>query len=271
MRFATGKEPDRMKKPLSFLLAPAVCALTGCAGGAGNDDAAFGDGGKLPYTCDLDESCGADSVEREFDHADSPYYTFPDFYNMESTDSLTILSRFQTQQQTSEWSCGGCCALMVLNWYGKLGDYTEESLARFRSNSLTPEATSMTQLTEIFEGVGGFELYSVLDCGEDAARELFTPEFIQEPLRAGKPIIVGWNDWGGHWQIVIGYDTMGTESSMDDVVIMADPYDTTDHNQDGYGTYGAERFLSNFTFYDYFDPSTGEPNDCCFLIATPQE
>jgi hypothetical protein len=41
--------------------------------------------------------------------------------------------------------------------------------------------------------------------------------------------MIGWNDWGGHWQVIIGYDTMGTEVEQDDVLIVADPYDTTDH------------------------------------------
>mgnify|MGYP001085109336 CR=1 FL=1 len=70
--------------------------------------------------------------------------------------------------------------------------------------------------------------------------------------------------------VIIGYDTMGTETTQDDVIIVADPYDTTDHNQDGYGVYGAERFLYNFTFYNFFDDASGEPNDMCFLVATPQ-
>ncbi len=52
-------------------------------------------------------------------------------------------------------------------------------------------------------------------------------------LKEGTPVMVAWNDWGGHWQVVIGYDTMGTETTQDDVLIVADPYDTTDHNQDG--------------------------------------
>ena len=82
--------------------------------------------------------------------------------------------------------------------------------------------------------------------------------------------MVGWNDWGGHWQVIIGYDTMGTETTQDDVIIVADPYDTTDHNQDGYGVYGAERFLYNFTFYDFFDEANDDINDMAFLIAKPQ-
>ena len=68
---------------------------------------------KIPYTCDLDPEYGADSVERDGDHTDSPYFKAPDFYNMKPTESLTILSNFKTQQQTSEWSCGVSSALMI--------------------------------------------------------------------------------------------------------------------------------------------------------------
>ena len=57
---------------------------------------------------------------------------------MKSTDTLTILTNFKTQQQTSEWSCGVSSVLMMLEWYGKRGDYSEETLAQFRSNGLTP-------------------------------------------------------------------------------------------------------------------------------------
>ena len=240
-------------------------ACQGEAKAAGN----YTDEMKIPYPTDLSEADGADSVERQGDHENSPYFSTLDFYNMESTDSLTILHHFQTQQQTSEWSCGVSSALMVMNWYGKLGDYNEETLAAYRSNALAPEATSLRQLIEIFEGVGGYTLYSTYDC-QDTVYDVFTYDFIQETLAAGNPILVGWNDWGGHWQVIIGYDTMGTETTQDDVLIVADPYDTTDHNQDGYGVYSAERFLYNFTFYDFFDTANGDLNDMCFLVAVPE-
>lgn len=87
---------------------------------------------KIPYAIDLSEEDGADSVERAGDHADSPYFAHPDVYNMESTDILTILHNFKTQQQTSEWSCGVTSALMVLEWYDRLGDWNEETLAALR-------------------------------------------------------------------------------------------------------------------------------------------
>ena len=255
-----------MKKLIVWLLVLCMSlSLTSAfATEAGNytDEMKFDDG------CDLSAEDGADSVERLGDHQGSPYFSNLDFYNMESGDTLTILPHFKTIQQSSEWSCGVTSALMTLEWYGLRGDYTEESLAQLRPNGLTPGATSLSQLIAIFDGVGGFDCYSAIDAGEDVY-DIFTFDFIQETLAAGNPILIGWNDWGGHWQVIIGYDTMGTETTQDDVIIVADPYDTTDHNQDGYGVYSAERFLYNFTFYNFFDEESGELNDMCFLVATP--
>ena len=219
---------------------------------------------KFDDFADLSEEDGSDSAERYGDHVDSPYFKHPDFYHMESTDSLTILPHFQTIQQSSEWSCGVASALMVLEWNGMRGDYTEETLAMLRPQGLEPGATSLSQMVAMFEGVGGFDCYSAIDAGEDVY-DIFTFDFIQETLAGGDPIMIGWNDWGGHWQVIIGYDTMGTETTQDDVIIVADPYDSTDHNQDGYGIYGAERFLYNFTFYNFFEED--ELNDMCFLVA----
>lgn len=263
-----------MKKFIVFF--SLLClALSGCSNSPKEPDSVadtrphgnYSDEMKIPYTTDLEEY-GADSVERDGDHVDSPYFNTLDFYNMESTDSLTILTNFKTQQQTSEWSCGVTSALMVLNWYDLMGEYNEESLAEYRDNGLEPGATSLNQAIQIFDGVGGFDVYSTFDC-VDTVYDVFTFDYIQETLAGGTPIMVGWNDWGGHWQVIIGYDTMGTETTQDDVIIVADPYDTTDHNQDGYGVYGAERFLYNFTFYNFFDEA--DLNDMCFVVATPEK
>jgi ABC-type bacteriocin/lantibiotic exporters, contain an N-terminal double-glycine peptidase domain len=234
--------------------------------------AAYAEGGnysdemKIAYKTDISPEDGADSVERLGDHQDSPYFSRLDFYNMESTDTLTILPKFKTIQQTSEWSCGVTAALMVIDYYGKLSDHDEASLAKLRTQGDAPGATSLSQAIAIFDAVGGFELQTTLDYGE-AIHDEFSLETIQAFLKDGIPVMIGWNDWGGHWQVIIGYDTMGTETEQDDVLIVADPYDTTDHNQDGYGVYGAERFIYNFTMYDFFDDSEG--NDMLFIAAKP--
>ena len=52
-----------------------------------------------------------------------------------------------------------------------------------------------------------------------------------------------WTDWGGHWQVIIGIDTCETDDPYDDVLIMADPYDVTDHNKDGYFVVPLGRFF----------------------------
>lgn len=261
-----------MKRYLSVFIAAMVMVLgLGICAEAEENHGNYTDEMKIPYSVDLSEEDGADSVERMGDHVDSPYYSRLDFYNMTSNDTLVILPAFKTQQQTSEWSCGVTSALMAINYFGKLGDYNEESLAAFRSTGRTtgvggtePSATSLDQVIDIFEAVGGFELTTTHDLTEDNP---FTLDMLRGFLEEGMPVLVCWNDWGGHWQVVIGYDTMGTETYQDDVLIVADPYDTTDHNQDGYGVYGAERFYYNFTTYNFFNDE--DMNDQLFVAVKP--
>ena len=45
----------------------------------------------------------------------------------------------------------------------------------------------------------------------------------------------------GHFTIIIGYDDIGTEILEDDVVIVVDPFDTSDHICDGYVIWSFER------------------------------
>ena len=230
----------------------------------------FSDEMKIPYATDLSPEDGADSVERTGDHENSPYFAHPDVYNLESTDTLTVLHNFKTQQQTSEWACGVTSALMVLEWYGKLGDWNEETLAALRHSLDGTDlegypGTTLNQAMDIFNGVGGFDMVTTYDRPEG-----IWMDDIQGWLAEGKPVMICWNDWGGHWQVIVGYDTMGTEAENDDVFLVADPYDTTDHNQDGYGVYPAERLMYNFTMYDSFPESEGG-NDMLFVVASPAE
>ena len=81
-----------------------LCAmvLAGCSATKVN----MSDEMKIDNPVDLSKEDGADSVERDGDHEDSIYFAHPDFYNMESTDTLTILSHFNTLHHSSAWSCG---------------------------------------------------------------------------------------------------------------------------------------------------------------------
>ena len=52
-------------------------------------------------------------------------------------------------------------------------------------------------------------------------------------------------EFGGHWRVIIGYDTLGTEDDLyDDVLIFVDPYDTSDNDDNGFTFGSADRFFS---------------------------
>ncbi|SEA13023.1 C39 family peptidase [Proteiniphilum acetatigenes] len=172
---------------------------------------------------------GAAKSERRLDIKNSPYFTSYDFYNMESEGTLVLLKNFKTIQQATEVTCGPACVLMVLEYFGKKGNYNEKMLKELQGTD--QDTTYLRHLLNIFEAVGGFKYVSTFDYKkkEDTPQNLF-PDYLKRDI----PVIVGSNEWEGHWQVVIGYDTMGTETKADDILILADPYDTTDHNQDGY-------------------------------------
>ncbi len=77
----------------------------------------------------------------------------------------------------------------------------------------------------------------------DDAKDSYFVNWVLTNLNANRPIMVEWSDWDGHWQAIIGYDTNGTAGIGDDVIIFADPYDTSDSWQDGYYYYPAERWF----------------------------
>lgn len=220
----------------------------------------FSDDHKIPYSDDL-EIEGAAGVERQADVKNSQYYVHPDFYNMKSTESLTLLENFKTIQQATEWTCGPTSALMVLEHYGKRNDLNEMDLVSLRQND-KPGATTLKQMINIFEGLGDWDVYSTYDLDDP---DVVPEDMIVNFLKENKPILIGWDDWGGHWLAIIGYDDMGTETTADDVLIMADPYDTTDHNQDGYLIQSFERVFYNWG--NNFDPDFSKN---VFLVPTPK-
>lgn len=75
------------------------------------------------------------------------------------------------------------------------------------------------------------------------AKDTYFVKWITDNLKASRPIMVEWGDWDGHWQAIIGYDNNGTPGIGDDILIFADPYDTSDSWQDGYYYYPLERFF----------------------------
>lgn len=218
-----------MRRLTAILLA--LACLCGCAG-------------QRPERHLLNEgetSGGAAAFAGIGDHADSRYYVVNDFYTMKSGGGLHLLPEFAPCQQTEEYSCACACALMVLRYFGETS-YDEQQLCRMAGTD-TVEGTTPAQLEALFTGLG-WQTDSHI--GSDAA--FASPEewrtFLVQRIDEGTPVMVDWVDWGGHWQVVIGVDDCGTDSVWDDVMIFADPYDVTDHYQDGYYTFPLGRFFS---------------------------
>ena len=188
----------------------------------------------------LDDEAGADAFRNSLDHPDSRYYITNDFYNMKSDANLHIMSNYETYQQTTEYSCGGAAALMVLEYYG-IYDYNELEICELVGTD-TSKGSSVEGLQSFFDSLG-FRL----DCHAETEPRFGDIEeceaFLIQAIDEGAPVLVDWVDWYGHWHTIIGIDTCGTDSPYDDVLIMADSYDVTDHYQDGYYVVPFGRFF----------------------------
>ena len=269
-----------------------VSSIVACSKSETNDVTLGGESTKvdntIPYPKEYDiKSSGASSYDNSGDHKDSPYFTQLDVYNLKSTDTLTVLSEYKTYQQTKEYTCGPATALMVLNHFGEI-NYDELEISDMMNshkdlngnniddigvaNEQGEFGTSTDRMVSFFEKIG-WNVTSSLNEGKLEGGYTFDDplkfrEFVINNLKENTPIMVEWIDWAGHWSSIIGYDTMGTDEFGDDVLILADPYDTSDHTQDGYYIYPAERF-----FYMWLDKNIlpKEQGVQQWVIAKPQK
>ncbi len=175
----------------------------------------------------------------------SPYFAQPDIYNMQSTEHLLLLPHFATTQQITHYTCGPAAANMVVKYFHGSSIDDEMTVAKIMSTNKS-NGTNTKGMVNYFKHLG-WEVHSSINDTTPKNYPAFL-KFVQTNLQNNTPIIVENVDWGGHWRVIIGYDTMGTEHTGDDVLIMADPFDTSDHLQDGYNIVSAERF-----FYMWFD------------------
>ncbi|HQQ12822.1 MAG TPA: C39 family peptidase, partial [Bacteroidales bacterium] len=136
---------------------------------------------------------------------------------------------------TTDYSCGPSSVVTLLGYYGRTAD--EMQIASEMGTS-TSCGTNPQQMAD-WLSVNGFDA---------SWHENGTLEMLRASLEDKAPVLVEWSDWGGHWVLVVGYDTRNTETMADDVIIFADPYDRHDDNMDGLTWFNAERF-----FYMWYD------------------
>ncbi len=209
---------------------------------------------------------GAAAFAGKTDHPASRYYVFNDYFNMESDETLHILTHFQTYQQTTEYTCGAASALMVLNWFGR-HRYHEMVVAEL-IDSIPEKGSAVENVADFFDLIGWkVDYHASVEPRFETPKDL--EQFAISCIDKQHPILVDWVDWAGHWQVIIGIDTCGTETPYDDVLILADPYDVTNHFQNGYYTFPLARF-----FYMWREgpcAQKAEPFQQPFVVAWPED
>ncbi len=196
------------------------------------------------YSCDKDDS--------EIDPCPSSDYYVLDITNGEPRPGLTLL-KVESFQQTTEYTCGPAAVVSLLGFYGRSGN--ELNIAQEMGTSNTV-GTNPEQMATWLSNNG-------FDASWHEYGELDT---LTNRLKRNIPTLVEWNDWGGHWVLVIGYDNRQTEDLMDDVIIFADPYDRHDDHQDGYTWFNAVRF-----YYMWYDALLfGDVMKRIYITATPK-
>lgn len=217
------------------------------------------------YQSRLDKA-GASAFTGRVNHANSRYYVFNDFYNMESDETLHILTHFETYQQTTEYTCGAACALMVLNRFDAVG-YHEHLIGKLVESHPT-RGTTVENLADFFDLIGWNVEYHAEPRESFDSPKAFE-EYVIDRIDRGIPIMIDWVDWAGHWQVLVGIDTCGTDTPYDDVLIFADPYDVTDHFQDGYYIFSLGRFFGMWREGPCTDKA--EPYKQPYVTAWPKD
>lgn len=176
---------------------------------------------QIPYPSNYDtKSAGASSYNGLANVPKSPYFQQLDFYNMQPTDSLVLLPKFRTYQQTTEYTCGPAAALMVVEHFQGRSEEDELAIGKIMGTK-SYTGTNTKGMVKYFKKKG-WQVTSSADKDKTPQNTQEFKAFVVEHLKRNVPIMVENVDWGGHWRVIIGYDTMGTDDiTSSDVLIMA--------------------------------------------------
>lgn len=200
---------------------------------------------------------GPAAAEHKYDVTDSPYFKSIDVYNLKSGGSLLLLEKYKTKQQETDYTCGPAAAFTVVQHFFGTVPESEKEIAQImgtRPAGVKDPGTNTRGMSRYFEEKGWRVKNPLKDGSFKTYREFL--QFVDENLKNNTPVMVENVDWGGHWRVIIGHDTLGDKEGANDVLLLADPYDTTDHLQDGYGIVPAQRF-----YYMWFDAQLFRENE----------
>src|SRR5574344_345161 len=189
-------------------------------------------------------------------------------------ENTTLLkSDFPVINQTTDYTCGGASALMILKYFGCDNGITEielskkldthvgtEELGVTYSSCMSDWGTKINALYQYFSSQPTLKVietsykeqysqnevsnndcsYPACDVGNmpPTIKEAEFAKWISKHINNNHPILVEWNLWDGHWSVIIGISDNGTpDDYTDDKIIIAAPYDHADGKCDGRVTY----------------------------------
>jgi hypothetical protein len=189
------------------------------------------------------------------------YYTGIDFDSLKSNDHLTVIPLKSYRQQVTNYSCGAVAAMTVMSYYGipvSNTDADEDRVAHEMYRNVTEKTgVNPEQISAWFSRQGLNATH-----GRGGTRAM-----LRENLRKGIPTMVEWMDWGGHWVVVVGYDTRGTEDVWDDVILFADSVDSHDDRVDGITYFNYGEFDAMWFDAHYFPEGMRER---AYVVAVPK-
>ena len=184
------------------------------------------------------------------------YYIKHNFYDLKNDDELTILSNFKTHQWTIECACGPNAVLMILNYFN---DYSKTEKEIFDSvDCKIPGGTKIKNIVDFLRN-NNYEIETSIEHPKTINGKCFETmeefrDFIIVNLKKGYPILVESVYYGGHYQVIIGYDQRSDNGGfLNDILIFADSSDETDDYIDGYTYFSAFKFFKMW-FDDRFLP-----------------
>lgn len=121
-----------------------------------------------------------------------------------ASPELCGLYGFKPLAQTRDYTCGAAAVASVLQWFGEHADEVmcAQAMGTNKVVGTTPE--DMVRYLKH----RGLKAWAHTD----------TPiDYILGRARAGQVTLVDWNDYGGHWVVVAGYDPLS------DAIVLADP------------------------------------------------
>jgi predicted double-glycine peptidase len=117
---------------------------------------------------------------------------------------MKVLKGFRPTLQSKDWTCGPACVRAVLHHFGRT---KAEAAIAHQAGTTKRHGTTPTAICDTL-AANGVRIVPT---------KRANLQWCLRQLRQSRPVLLLWNDWKGHWVVLIGYDARRR------VILLADP------------------------------------------------